>query len=79
MVHVNIENMNNDHSMAISEHEETENEAMLNSYSGDNTENEATSNCSYKCGSGGDDDDTCCSCSEASCLYEEPPHQVQVK
>ncbi|XP_058465056.1 roundabout homolog 2-like isoform X2 [Malaya genurostris] len=59
---------------AISEHEETEHDRMLNSCSGD-TENEVT--VSNGLGSECDEDgDTCCSCSDGSYLYEEP---VQVK
>ncbi|XP_021709627.1 protein sax-3 isoform X2 [Aedes aegypti] len=64
----------------ISEHEETENDKMLNSYSCD-TDGEVTT-LSNGCGLGRDDceddgDDTCCSCSEeGSFLYEEP---IQVK
>ncbi|XP_062562195.1 protein sax-3 isoform X2 [Armigeres subalbatus] len=64
----------------ISEHEETEHDKMLNSYSCD-TDGEVTT-LSNGCGIGRDDceddgDDTCCSCSEeGSFLYEEP---IQVK
>ncbi|XP_062711367.1 protein sax-3 isoform X2 [Aedes albopictus] len=66
----------------ISEHEETENDKMLNSsYSCDTDggDGEVTT-LSNGCGLGRDDcedDDTCCSCSEeGSFLYEEP---IQVK
>ncbi|XP_058832674.1 roundabout homolog 2-like isoform X2 [Topomyia yanbarensis] len=60
---------------AISEHEETEHDKMLNSYSGGDTENEVTVSNGH--GSECDEDgETCCSCSDGSYLYEEP---VQVK
>ncbi|XP_055535063.1 roundabout homolog 2-like isoform X2 [Wyeomyia smithii] len=62
---------------AISEHDETENDKMLNSYS-ENTENEVTVSNGHGGGSCDmdDDGDTCCSCSDGSYLYEEP---IQVK
>ncbi|XP_055631811.1 protein sax-3 isoform X2 [Toxorhynchites rutilus septentrionalis] len=61
------------HQEAISEHDETENDKMLNSFNGD-TENEAT--VSNGVSHQDEDDDTCCSCSDGSYLYEEP---IQVK
>lgn len=109
-----VENMNYDgNDKTISENDETENDAMINSYSCATDDNDQNSNCysSSKgdedddvdddddddeddvgdcngCGGGGrrpgmsadcidDGGDTCCSCSESSCLYEEPGMPAQ--